>query len=203
MASSITVVAGMSRVGMLRQHASGRISRANTSWEISMTHEKQPLDARSPFARGPRRAVRRISRIFPATNAGTTPAGQSGVAELRAYRQIRRPVVLDRPRGDDRARPTSSAGARWWRAVRATASEWMVKIPGLAARAEAGFSAFLLAAASWIAAEVLEGCATYAEAMYPIALEPPDWLDPADEHKSDIEDSRRAQIIVLRGDRRA
>ena len=79
----------------------------------------------------------------------------------------------------------------------------MVKIPGLAARAEAGFSAFLLAAASWIAAEVLEGCATYAEAMYPIALEPPDRLDPADEDKSDIEDSRRAQIIILRGDRRA
>ena len=79
----------------------------------------------------------------------------------------------------------------------------MVKISSLAARAEAGFSGFLLAAASWIAAEILEGCATYAEAMYPIALEPPDRLDPADAQKPDIEDSRRAQIIVLRGDRRA
>ena len=168
-----------------------------------MTHENQPLEVRSPFARGPRRAARRITRIFPATNAGTTSGGQSGVAELRAYRQICRPVVLDRPNTDHRALPTPSAGVTWWRAVTATASGWMMKMVGLAARGEAGFSGFLLAALSWIAAEVLEGCAAYAEAMYPIALEPPDRLDPADEHKSDIEDSRRPQIIVLRGDRRA
>jgi hypothetical protein len=77
----------------------------------------------------------------------------------------------------------------------------MMKVFGVAARGEAGFSGFLLAAASWIAAEILEGCATYAEAMYPIPLEPPDRPDPTDPHKSDIEDSRRAQIIVLRGDR--
>jgi hypothetical protein len=77
----------------------------------------------------------------------------------------------------------------------------MMNIFGLVARGEAGFSGFLLAAASWIAAEVLQGCATYAEAMYPIALEPPDRLDPADEHKPDVEDSKRAQIIVIRGDR--
>jgi hypothetical protein len=203
MASSITVVAGMSRVGMLRQHASGRISHANTSREILMTHENQPLEARSPFARGTRRGERRISRIFPATNAGTTAVGQCGVAELRAYRQICRPVVLDRPKGDDGALPTSSAGATWWRAVTATASGLMVQILGLAARGEAGFSDFLLATASWIAAEVLEGCAAYAEAMYPITLEPPDRLDPADEQKPDVEDSKQAKIIVIHGDRRA
>ena len=203
MAGSITAVAGMSRVGMLRQHASGKISHTNSSWEISMTHENQPLEARSPFARGPRRAARRITRIFPATNAGATTTGQSEVAELRAYRQICRPVVLDRRNGDHRTLPTSSAGVTWWRAVTATASGLMVNISSLAARGEAGFSGFLLAAVSWIAAEVLEGCAAYAEAMYPIALEPPDRFDPADQHKSDIEDSRRPQIIVLRGDRRA
>ena len=141
-----------------------------------MTHENQPLEARSPFARGPRRGERRISRIFPATNAGTTAVGQCGVAELRAYRQICRPVVLDRPKGDDGALPTSSAGATWWRAVTATASGLMVQILGLAARGEAGFSDFLLAAAS----------------MYPITLEPPDRLDPADEQKPDVEDSKQA-----------
>ena len=166
-----------------------------------MTHENQPLEARSPFARGPRRAVRRISRIFPATAGRTTPAGQSVVADLRVYRQIRRPVVLDRPNGDDGECPTSSAEVTWWRAATATASGWMMKMFGVAARGEAGFSGLLLAAASWIAAEILEGCATYAEAMYPIALESSDRPDPMDQHKSDIEDSRRAQIIVLRGDR--
>jgi hypothetical protein len=202
-AGSVTAVAGMSRVGMLRQHACGRISRANISWEISMTHENQPREARSPFARGSRRVVRRISRIFPATNAGTESVGQSGVAELRACRQICRPVVSDRPRGNDRALPVSSAGVTWWRAVTATASGLMVKVFGVAVCGEAGSSGFLLAAASWIAAEVLESCAAYAKAMYPIALKPPDRHDPADEHKSDIGDSRRAQIIVLRGDRRA
>jgi hypothetical protein len=77
----------------------------------------------------------------------------------------------------------------------------MMKMFGVAARGEAGFSGLLLAAASWIAAEILEGCATYAEAMYPIALESSDRPDPMDQHKSDIEDSRRAQIIELRGDR--
>jgi hypothetical protein len=91
----------------------------------------------------------------------------------------------------------------WWRAVTATASGLMVKILGLAARGEAGFSGFLLAAASWIAAEVLEGCAAYAEAMYPIAQELPDRLDPADERKPDIEDSKQPKITVIHGDRRA
>jgi len=77
----------------------------------------------------------------------------------------------------------------------------MVKISGLAARGEAGFSGFLLAAISWIAAEVLEGCAAYAEAMYPIPLEPPGQFDPAD--RQNIEDSNQAKIVVIRGDRRA
>jgi hypothetical protein len=203
MAGSITAVAGMSRVGMLRQHACGRISRVNSSWEISMTVENQSPEARSPVARVRRGAAWRTSRIFLAANAGAAPDGQSKAAEPHAYRQICRPVVVDRPTGDDRALPTSAAAVTRWRAVTATASGLMLKISSLVARGEAGFSGFLLAAASWIAAEVLEGCAAYAEAMYPIALEPPDRLDPADEPKSDIEDTRRAQIIVLRGDRRA
>jgi len=166
---SVTAVAGMSGAGMLRQHAHRRVSRADTSWEIPMTHENQ---ARSPCERGPRRTVKRISWIFFPTNT-------------------------------DGARPALSAGVTWWRAVTATASGLMVKVFGLAAGGEAGSSGFLLAAASWFAAEVLECCAAYAQATYPIALKPPDRLDPADEHKSDIGDSRRAQIIVLRGDRRA
>jgi hypothetical protein len=201
MAGSITAVAGMSRIGMLRQHACCRISLLDSSWEISMTFENQSPEARSPVARVRRGAVRRTSRIFLAANAGTMPAGSSKVEQPHASRQICRPVVLDRAKSDDGALPTSPAAAAWWRAVTATASGLMVKISSLAARAEAGFSGFLLAAASWIAAEILEGCATYAEAMYPIALEPPDRLDPADAQKPDIEDSRRAQVIVLRGDR--
>jgi hypothetical protein len=203
MVGSITAVAGMSRVGMLRQHASGRISRVNSSWEISMTFENQSPEARSPVARVRRGAARRTSRIFLAANAGATPAGLSKAAELHANRQMCRPVVVDPPKGNDRALPALSAAVAWWRAVRATASGLMLKIFGLVARGEAGFSGFLLAAASWIAAEVLEGCATYAETMYPIALEPPDRPDPADQHKSGIEDTRRPHIIVLRGDRRA
>jgi hypothetical protein len=70
----------------------------------------------------------------------------------------------------------------------------MLKILGLAARGEAGFSGFLPATASWIAAELLSGCAAYAEAMYPLALQPPDRFDPEDEQKPDIEDSKQAKI---------
>jgi hypothetical protein len=77
-----------------------------------------------------------------------------------------------------------------------------LKILDVAARGEAGFSGGLVAAASWITAQVLEGCAAYAEAMYPIALEPPDHFDAAAEQESQIEDSRTARLIVLRGDRR-
>jgi hypothetical protein len=202
MAGSITAVAGMSRVGMMRQHACGRISQVNSSWEISMTFENQSPEARSRVARVRRGAARRTSRIFLAANAGTMPAGQSKAAEPHAYRQICRPVVLDRRTGDDRALPTSSEGVTRWRAVTATASGLMVKVFGLVARGEAGFSGFLLAAASWITAEVLEGCAAYAEAMYPIALESADRLDTAGAQQPDIEDSKQPQIIVLRGDHR-
>ncbi len=78
-----------------------------------------------------------------------------------------------------------------------------MKMFGVAACGEAGFSGFLLAAMSWIAAEILEGCATYAQAMYPIPLEPPDRFDAADGQKPHVEDSNQAKIVVIRGDRRA
>ena len=116
-------------------------------------------------------------------------------------RTVKRISWIFFPTNTDGARPALSAGVTWWRAVSATASGLMVKVARLAARSEAESLGFLIAAASWVVAEVLEGCAAFAEAMYPIALEPPDRLDPADEHKSDTEESRRVDIIVLRGDR--
>jgi hypothetical protein len=186
---------------MLQQHASGRTSQANSSWEIFMPFEDPSPKARSLLAFARRRPARK-SRMFREANPGTMPAGQSEVAELDRYRRILRPVIADRPKDDDGATPPSSAANLSWRVVRATASGLTLKILDVAARGEAGFSGGLVAAASWIAAQVLEGCAAYAEAMYPIALEPPDHLDAAAEQESEIEDSRTARLIVLRGDRR-
>src|SRR6266436_2829139 len=46
---SITIVASISRVGMIRQHAHGKVSRANNFWERPMHFEKQLSDALSPL----------------------------------------------------------------------------------------------------------------------------------------------------------
>src|SRR5438876_10187082 len=54
-------------------------------------------------------------------------------------------------------------------------------IADFAARARIELAAALLAAASWVVAQILAGCAEYCQAMYP-AFEPDqpaDWHDPA------------------------
>jgi hypothetical protein len=166
-----------------------------------MTCENRSPKPRSLLTFARRRAARKKSQMFRASNGGPMPAGKSGVVELHAYRQLRRSLE-DRPK-DDRALPASSGEGTWWRAVKATASGLMVTTLGsLAERGEPSFSSFPLAAASWIATLILEGCAAYAEGMYPIFLDPPPQPDPADHQKPDFEGSRRAEIIVLHGDRR-
>jgi hypothetical protein len=167
-----------------------------------MTCENRSPKARSLLTFARRRAVGRKSRMFRAANAGAMPAGQSGVVELHAYRQSRRSAE-DRANVGDAGLTTCPGEGTWWRAVKATASGWMVTTFGtLAERGEPAFSSFPLAAASWIATLVLDGCAAYAEGMYPIFLDPPPQLDPADREKPDFEGSKRAEIMVLRGDRR-
>jgi len=167
-----------------------------------MTCENRSPKARSLLTFARRRAIRRKSRMFRASNAGPMPAGQHGVVELHAYRQFRH-ATQDRPEDDDRALPTPSGEGTWWHAVRTTASGLMVTTFGsLAERGEPAFSGFPLVAASWIATLILEGCAAYAEGMYPIFLDPPAQPDPAEHRKPAFEGSKRAEIIVLHGDRR-
>src|ERR1700686_5508570 len=65
---SITIVASISRVGMIRQHAHGKVARANKFWERPMHFEKQLSDAlSSPLFAGQRdaRTVRRYRGVRP------------------------------------------------------------------------------------------------------------------------------------------
>src|SRR5262249_36883641 len=91
----------------------------------------------------------------------------------RAYwpRQSDRRAIIYRPFDD--GRPSSAIGAQRRRpsAVRQSVLRAGTHVAYLAGHA---FPNLLLAAGSWVVAEVLAGCATYAEAMYCI---PPGMLD--------------------------
>jgi hypothetical protein len=88
----------------------------------------------------------------------------------------------------------------------------MMVIGGLAARGEATFERILLAALSWTVAQVLAGCAQYAEAMYPCFTEPVEADDgyagaagwPSEVTASPEEESRvRAAVALVQAETRA
>ena len=82
-AHSVTIVASISRAGMMRQHAHGRVSRANSSWEKSMQFEKHLPRHRSPRALAVHRdgKVTFLSSGSPSSNAAAIFAGRSAAVQ--------------------------------------------------------------------------------------------------------------------------
>jgi uncharacterized protein YjiS (DUF1127 family) len=137
MARHITAVAKSPERGIFRKHAHGRFSPANIPWEKSMTFAHHVSDRRS------RAQIRRLHR-----------------AEPRPVKDLRRGhadgLVLSRPQHDARAQPASSA----WSSLTVKAATTLSYSAGHA------LPAMLFAFVSWAVAEILTGCAAYAEAMY-------------------------------------
>jgi uncharacterized protein YjiS (DUF1127 family) len=113
------------------------------------------------------------------SDAGNMLAGQSAALGPRSCRQTHL-LLLEYPdRGNDEALQTSSDTA--WRAASAGRFGLMAKAAGgFAARGVLAFPCVLLAVVSWIAAQAVEGCATYAAAMYPMPMDVDDRLDRHD-----------------------
>jgi hypothetical protein len=69
---------------------------------------------------------------------------------------------------------SSANDALWW------PSRLMLKVVGtFAVCSDVAFHSVILSVMSWTVAQVLEGCAAYAQGMYPYALEPD---EPRDHH---------------------
>jgi hypothetical protein len=84
---------------------------------------------------------------------------------------------------------TSANGGSWW------PSRLMLKVVGtLASCSDIAFHSVILSVMSWTVAQVLEGCAAYAQGMYPYALEPD---EPRGHHLSAMTELRS---IERRGD---
>lgn len=108
--------------------------------------------------------------------------GQRDARTVRRYRGVRPHIYsfqqIDLRRGEShrtsggapiRTRPEQDAPGRVIPAAIFRGGAWV--IGALAATGEIVFSRFLLAFMSWTMAEVLAGCAAYAQAMYPCYVE--------------------------------
>ena len=116
-----------------------------------------------------------ISPLLPGANFGTTRAGQWKASGRRLRSHLE---VVDRAEAGDRVAArdaafeiTSGSDAPWrsmlaWRFLAA-----IEPIGSLAARGAAALSGALLAAMSWIIAQIITGCAEYCQAMYPTFVE--------------------------------
>jgi uncharacterized protein YjiS (DUF1127 family) len=95
---------------------------------------------------------------------------------LRPHVHSYQPIDLDRTEGcragEGRLIRTRPEQNRSWRIIPAAAFGVSARlVGGLAACGEIAFSGFLLAFMSWTIAQVLAGCAAYAQAMYPCEIE--------------------------------
>lgn len=141
-----------------------------------MHFEKQLSDALSPLLFTGQRDARTIS---PSSGLSLST---TGAAFVRRYRGVGPHVYsfqqIDLHRGEShrtsggapiRTRTEQDAPGRVIPAAIFRGSVWV--IGALAATGEIVFSGFLLAFMSWTMAEVLAGCAAYAQAMYPCYVE--------------------------------
>jgi uncharacterized protein YjiS (DUF1127 family) len=104
------------------------------------------------------------------SNSGPTFAGWTGASRPHVQIDLRRGEGHRTSEGTPiRTRPEQDGS---WRAIPAAMFGIGARvIEGFAAAGEIVFSGFLLAFMSWTMAEVLAGCAAYAQAMYPCAIE--------------------------------
>jgi len=132
-----------------------------------------------PAGRPSRRlALRRGDKVM--SDAGRMAAGPPVALRPRADRHIQRPLVPDSPNGDD-AMPRTSSDTTW-RVISTAVSGVIVNAGGgLAGCGEFAASRLLITCVSWICVQVLEGCAAYGAAMYPLPMDlenPPHRGDP-------------------------
>jgi len=140
-AHGVTVVAVISARGIFPKHGRGKFSRANATWEKSMTFAKQLSDHRS---RSPIQLLGQIDDR-PAEN----PHAGRGQTVILSW------PVEEAPRRNIPAPLT--------RLVVSAAA-------GFSHCAGSAFPNFLSVIVSWAIAEMLAGCAAYAQAMYPALL---------------------------------
>jgi uncharacterized protein YjiS (DUF1127 family) len=144
MARHITTVAKSPERGIFRKHARGRFSPANIPWEKSMTFAHHVSDRRAHAQIRPRRSEPRPFQDQHRGHAGG--------------------LILSLPQHDARTQPMPSA----WSSLTVKAATTLSYSAGHA------LPALLFAFVSWAVAEILSGCAAYAEAMYapPAATKP-------------------------------
>jgi hypothetical protein len=189
-ARSVTIVTSISYAGTLQQSATGKNSRANIVWERSM-HFKHQLPGAT--------TRRRPSRVLR--------------PRLRSHLKVVHRTELDDQLKTRRNRIqiSSKPDASWYSILAGRFRTVMMEIGGLAARGEATFERILLAGLSWTIAQVLAGCAQYAEAMYPCFTEPVEADDghaaagwPSEVTASPEEESRaRAAVALVQAETRA
>jgi hypothetical protein len=112
----------------------------------------------------------------PVANTGTARAGQSRASRWRLRSHLE---VVDRPEADDRLGNRDpaiqiSSGRNPSRGpiLGRNSLAGIEAVRGFTARGIAAVAGVLLAAISWTIAQILEGCAEYCQAMYPIFVEP-------------------------------
>jgi uncharacterized protein YjiS (DUF1127 family) len=141
-----------------------------------MQFEKQLPGQRLPLARATHRdaTITFPSPRFTSSNATATFASRS--AALRPQVHSYQAIDLGRTEGcragEGRLIRTRPEQDRSWRIISAAVLRVSARLVGrLATCGEIAFSGFLLAFMSWTIAQVLAGCAAYAQAMYPCVAE--------------------------------
>src|SRR5262249_12829681 len=146
----ITAVVINRACGIFRKHAHVRVSPATTIWEISMTYARYDRRPTVPV-RLTRRTAAQARNLYPGQVYPGHPYPEHGGV-----------VTVSPLRDKERVRPVPGAWSRL--ALRAAT---------LGHCAGHALPSLLLAMLSWAIAEVLAGCAAYAEALYPVPVPAP------------------------------
>lgn len=141
-----------------------------------MQFEKQLPRRRSPLALASHRdgKITFLPSRFSSSSAGATFAGRSAAARPRvhSYQSIDLRRTDGRRTGEDGSIRTWPEQDRSWRFIRATMFGVSARVIGVfAGYGEIAFSGVLFAFMSWTIAQVLAGCAAYAQAMYPCVID--------------------------------
>ncbi len=135
----VTIVAPISRDGMMRQHARGRLSQANSPWERLMPFEKQLRGGPSRFLLAGHREARTRSRSPILILSKTSPAFAGRSAALRPHLRSFHEIDL---RGGEDYRSSLGASIRSGSARDPSRRAIPSAMRELGARAAAGFAAF-------------------------------------------------------------
>ncbi len=141
-----------------------------------MQFEKQLPRHRPPLALAAHRErkVTFLSLRSPSSNAAAIFAGRCAAVRphVHSYQSIDLRRTDGRRLGEDSSIRTWSEQDRSWRFIRAAMLGVSARVIGVFADCgDIALSGFLFAFMSWTIAQVLAGCATYAQAMYPCVID--------------------------------